>query len=81
MASIKRRTNALVNVSDSRELKQLLDATRSDLYALATDVAAIAAALDTLAAKLNADAGVTDEDYDTTNAAGLTSSTTLNLEA
>ena len=81
MASIKRRTNALVNVGDSRELKQLLDATRSDLYALATDVAAIAAALDTLATKLNADAGVTDEDYDATNAAGLTSSTTLNLEA
>lgn len=81
MASIKRRTNALVNVGDSRELKQLLDATRSDLYALATDVAAIAAALDTLATKLNADAGVTDTDYDTTNAAGLTSSTTLNLEA
>jgi hypothetical protein len=57
------------------ELKKLLNTkfTKAtdvaDLTALRTSIVAILAAMDTLATKLNADAGVTDANYVTTNAA------------
>lgn len=57
------------------EMKALLNAQVSqstdvaDLTALRTSIVAILAAMDTLATKLNADAGVTDTNYVTTNAA------------
>jgi hypothetical protein len=70
--SIKQRINATSAVSDRRELKFLFDAIKTDLAAALTDITALATALDTLAAKLNADTGVNDTDYDETNAAGVT---------
>lgn len=45
---------------------------KATLEKMNADIQALAAALDTAAAKLNADAGVTDTNYVTTNAAGLT---------
>jgi len=42
------------------------------LDAVVVDVTALATAVDVLAAKLNADAGVTDTDYSTANAAAVT---------
>ncbi len=49
----------------SAELNAVLDS-------LAVDVTALATAVDVLAAKLNADAGVTDTDFSTANAAAVT---------
>ena len=79
--SIKNRLQAMSNQADIRELRPLLNAVytdlteiRTELAATVTDVATLAAAVDTLAAKLNADAGVTDENYAETNAAAVTAS-------
>lgn len=63
--SIKRRVGAMSGNKDNRELRKLMSAIRVDIVALAT-------ALDVLAAKLNADGGVTDEDYSIVNAAAVT---------
>lgn len=78
--SIVQRVNSMPG-NTGRDLKFVLDTILADLTALratvatnVTDVAALAANLDTLATKLNSDAGVTDTDYDTTNAAGVTAS-------
>lgn len=79
--SVSRRTNAMSIGADARQLRKLLDAALADNTALratiaanVTDIAALATAVDTLAAKLNADAGVTDTDYSTGNAAAVTGS-------
>jgi hypothetical protein len=79
--SISRRVKGVRDQKAASNLEKLLDAVLADLTALrstvaanVTDVAALAANVDTLAAKLNADGGVTDEDYDETNAAGVTAS-------
>jgi len=45
---------------------------RAEIVKLVTDITALATALDTLATKLNNDAGVTDENYSTVNAAAIT---------
>jgi hypothetical protein len=81
MASIKQRIGAMPDHRDAKELKKVLDAILVDLTALrttvaanVTDVAALAGAVDTLATKLNADLGVTDEDYSAANAAAVTAS-------
>lgn len=62
--SISNRLNVIASNKDSRELKALLLAVLADNTRLAT-------ALDTLAVKLNADTGVTDEDYAANNAASI----------
>lgn len=72
--SIKQRTSAF-NTTEERELQLLLEAARVDNAALRADITALATALDTLATKLNADAGVTDTNYATGNAAAVTSGT------
>ncbi len=82
MSSIKQRVNALSIHKDQGELKPILDAILADLGAVRTpaaanvaDVLALATALDVLATKLNADGGVTDEDYSKVNAAAVTAAT------
>jgi len=72
--SIKKRT-ARLEVLDSIALQKLLEEARADIALLRADNATLAAALDTLATKLNADAGVTDVNYATGNAAAVTSGT------
>ena len=86
MASIKKRVNSLSIGRDQREVKPLFDAILADLGGLNTpaaasvvDIAALATAVDVLAAKLNADGGVTDENYSVANAAAVTGATPATL--
>ncbi len=67
---ISQRVNAIPDKATKRELIALLNAAQADIAALRTVVAALVTDMasrisnhNTLATKLNADAGVTDEDY------------------
>ena len=62
---ITQRTNAMANKADGKQTKALLDAALADLTALRSAYVA-------LTAKLDADAGVTDTDYNTLDPAALT---------
>jgi len=70
------RDDLLVNADNASTVQADLDATEAtvvtDLGNLRTAIVYILGAMDTLATKLNADAGVTDTDYVTTNASGHT---------
>lgn len=72
--SILKRVKAF-ETTEAIALQKLLEEARADNALLRTDLATLAAALDTLATKLNADAGVTDTNYATGNAAAITSAT------
>lgn len=54
--SINRRTNAMANMADAKEVAALFKAIQADNMA-------VRAAMATLLAKLDADAGVTDTNY------------------
>jgi hypothetical protein len=69
--SIKKRTAALSNNNDAKELRVLYEAALADLTAQRTAFVALTAKLDVLTAKLNADAGVTDVNYATNFASTL----------
>ncbi len=69
------RQTARLEKGCGRDMQLLLENARQDNAALRADIAALSTALDTLAAKLNADAGVTDTNYATNNAAAVTSGT------
>jgi len=70
------RSDCLTNGTNASAVQTDLDATEAtvitDLTHLRTAVSALATAVDVLAAKLNADAGVTDTNYSTGNAAAAT---------
>lgn len=63
--SIKNRTAKLNDKSDAKELKQLLDAIKTDLTAVKT-------AVDAVTAELDSDANVTANNYATQGAITLT---------
>jgi len=69
---IKKAFDALIDNIEQAVVD--LTALRATVAANVTDVATLAGALDTLATKLNADGGVTDEDYSAVNAAAVTAS-------
>lgn len=67
----------LKDVHDPKQLMALLNAMNDNITSLITAVNEINTWAETLAAKLNADAGVTDENYDATITAGqITASVT-----
>lgn len=68
--SIKQRMTAIPDGSSAEELRNLLEAVRTDLAAhkvaidaLVTDMASRISNHDTLVTKMNADAGITDVNY------------------
>lgn len=74
---------AIGSKPDSRELRPLFEAILTDITASRTALLTLATSVDTLAAKLNADAGVTDTNYSTGNAAAVTAAapTTFTLKS
>lgn len=70
------RTDCLTNGTNASAVQADLDATTAtiitDLGVLRTAIVYLLGALDTVTTKLNADAGVTDVNYVTTNASGHT---------
>jgi len=62
--SINQRLAKLSEKSDARELRAILQGVLEENTVLRTSITSITSKLDALGAKLNADSGVNDTDYD-----------------